>query len=205
MVPNMFKEAGMTKKATNHSLRVTGTTEMYHCGVPKNVIKERTGHKSLDGLRAYERTTIEQQRAVLRILTDPNRPVPGSFNLVLEKEEQSKTVHVGQSQNAPESPKWMKGCATPRNLFNLQGCKVTIVQASLSHDDLNDFDLSISKHPDNFPYWKTTKLETSCVLLTEAAVLLYYSLHSSFDTTVCKVTGVLLHHSIVVLLLTQRN
>ena len=90
MVPNMFKEAGMTKKATNHSLRATGTTEMYRCGVPENVIKERTGHKSLDGLRAYERTTLEQQRAVSRILTDPNRPVSGSFNLVLEKEEQSK-------------------------------------------------------------------------------------------------------------------
>ena len=56
MVQGMFRDADLKKKATNHSLRATGTTELYRCGVPENVIKERTGHKSLDGLRAYERT-----------------------------------------------------------------------------------------------------------------------------------------------------
>ena len=75
MVPKMFTEAGLSKRATNHSLRATGTTELYHCGVPENVIKERTGHKSLDGVRAYERTSVEQQVAVSRILTDVNRSI----------------------------------------------------------------------------------------------------------------------------------
>ena len=46
----MFKDADLKKKATYHSLRATGTTELYRCGVPEKAIKGRTGHKFLDRL-----------------------------------------------------------------------------------------------------------------------------------------------------------
>ena len=41
MVSSMFQEAGIEKKnVTNHSLRASGTTELYRSGAPENIIKE---------------------------------------------------------------------------------------------------------------------------------------------------------------------
>ena len=58
----MFLKAGITdKNVSNHSLRVTGTSELFYSGVPKKIIQQRTGHKSLDALRCYERTTSSQE------------------------------------------------------------------------------------------------------------------------------------------------
>ena len=40
---------------SNHSLRATSATQMFDMGVPEKIIQERTGHKSLEALRTYER------------------------------------------------------------------------------------------------------------------------------------------------------
>ena len=37
--------AGLEKK-TNHSLRATGTSAMFHAGVPEKIIRDVTGHRS---------------------------------------------------------------------------------------------------------------------------------------------------------------
>ncbi len=68
MVAIMCSKAGIEKK-TNHSLRATGATRMFEAGVPEKLIRQRTGHRSLDALRIYERSSIEQQRAVLQIVS----------------------------------------------------------------------------------------------------------------------------------------
>jgi hypothetical protein len=68
----MCKKAEIDKEnITNHSLRASGTTELFRSGVPEHVIKERTGHRSLDALRQYERTSTDQHAAVSKILTNP--------------------------------------------------------------------------------------------------------------------------------------
>ena len=113
MVPKMFTEAGLSKRATNHSLRATGATELYRCGVPENVIKERTGHKSLDGVRAYDRTSVEQQVAVSRILTDVNCPISGSFNSILNKEETGQEAKSEKLLPGKTSPRVMPGKFLP--------------------------------------------------------------------------------------------
>ena len=66
---------------------------------PRKVIKERTGHKSIDGLKAYERTSVEQHLVVSKILSDVNRPVSGSFNTMMEKEEivEKKKQPIGKA------------------------------------------------------------------------------------------------------------
>ena len=74
MVSSMFQEAGIEKKNVTNSLRASGTTELYRSGVPKNIIKERTGHKSIDALRMYERTSIDQHEAVSKVLQKPMIP-----------------------------------------------------------------------------------------------------------------------------------
>ncbi len=45
--------AGLEGK-TNHSLRATGATRMYHKGVTEKAIQGRTGHKRLEALCTYE-------------------------------------------------------------------------------------------------------------------------------------------------------
>ena len=41
---------------------------MFEGGVPEKVIQERTGHRSLDGLRKYERTSTEQHTAAVHVV-----------------------------------------------------------------------------------------------------------------------------------------
>ena len=62
-VPDMSTNAGLSVRYTNHSLLATAVTRMYNTGVPEKVISDISGHKSLKALRAYERTSIEQQKS----------------------------------------------------------------------------------------------------------------------------------------------
>ena len=54
-VNTMCKQAGISGNKTNHSLRATSVTQMYNSGVPEKIIQERTGHRSLEAFRMYER------------------------------------------------------------------------------------------------------------------------------------------------------
>ena len=45
-------QAGVAAHKTNHSLHVTGATQLYEKGAPENLIQERTGHRYLEALRA---------------------------------------------------------------------------------------------------------------------------------------------------------
>ena len=54
---------------TNHSLRVTAATRLFQAGVDEQLIMERTGHHSTDGIRVYKRSSIEQQQAISDILS----------------------------------------------------------------------------------------------------------------------------------------
>lgn len=70
MVKTMCAEAEIKGKKTNHSLRVAGVSCLFDAGVPEKIIQQRSGHRSIDGLRVYERITDEQDSAVSKILTD---------------------------------------------------------------------------------------------------------------------------------------
>ena len=73
MVKEMCKAAGITGYKTNHSLRATTATRLFQAGVDEQLIMERTGHRSLDGVRSYKRTSPEQRQALSDIvnLTTP--------------------------------------------------------------------------------------------------------------------------------------
>ena len=68
MLANMCDKAGIEKK-TNHSLRATGATEMFAANVPEKLIQSRTGHRSVEALRLYERPSHDQHQAVSNVLT----------------------------------------------------------------------------------------------------------------------------------------
>ena len=68
MVSEMCEEAGISGKKTNHSLRVSGASSHFSAGVPERIIQQRTGHRSLEALRLYERVTDDQNLTVSKIL-----------------------------------------------------------------------------------------------------------------------------------------
>ena len=70
LVSKMFEKCdnGQSVKYTNHSLRATAASRLFEKSVPEKVIAERTGHTSLGGLRAYERTTNQQDQAACTAL-----------------------------------------------------------------------------------------------------------------------------------------
>ena len=54
-VKDLCKQEGLVGQFTNHSLRATSASRMYHSGIPEQVIKEVTGHRS-DCVRICKRT-----------------------------------------------------------------------------------------------------------------------------------------------------
>ncbi len=65
----MCEQAKIKGSKSTHSLRATAATQMFRGGAPEKVIQERTGHRSLEGLRSYERTCESQHRALSNLLS----------------------------------------------------------------------------------------------------------------------------------------
>ena len=66
--------AGIKGHKTNHSLRATTTTRLYHSGVDEQLEMERTGHRSLEGVRSYNRKSDTQREALSDILNHSKQP-----------------------------------------------------------------------------------------------------------------------------------
>ena len=69
MVKEMCAEAGISGNFTNHSLRAYGATALFQAGVSEKLIQQCTGHRSLDALRHYERTSETQLLDVSNIMS----------------------------------------------------------------------------------------------------------------------------------------
>ncbi|XP_064403277.1 zinc finger MYM-type protein 2-like [Halichondria panicea] len=68
IVKNMCLKAGIPGYKTNHSLRATTATRLYSNGVDEQLVMERTGHRSIEGIRSYKRTSSEQQENISDLL-----------------------------------------------------------------------------------------------------------------------------------------
>ncbi len=64
IIPQMCKEAGIEWRKTGHSGKVTCATTLYRQDFSDQLIKERTGHRSLETLHKYKRTGPDQQYKV---------------------------------------------------------------------------------------------------------------------------------------------
>ena len=67
-VSRLCKAAGITGFRTNHSLRATAATRLYRSGIDEQMVVEHTGHRSLEGVRSYKRTSDTQKKAMSDIL-----------------------------------------------------------------------------------------------------------------------------------------
>ena len=88
LIPEMCKAAGIPGRKTGHTGKVACTTTLYHQNFSDQLIKERTGHRSLEALHKYKRTGSDQQYDVSMALLPTvaetgkkegkeNVPVPG--------------------------------------------------------------------------------------------------------------------------------
>ena len=68
MMATICKKANVTGYKTNHSLRATVASRLYHSGLDEQLIMERTGHRSIEGIRSYKRTSNQQQVTVSNVL-----------------------------------------------------------------------------------------------------------------------------------------
>ena len=69
ILPDICVEAEIGLRYTNHSLWATAITRMYESGVPEKLICDKSGHKSLKGVRAYKKVSLEQEKAVGESIT----------------------------------------------------------------------------------------------------------------------------------------
>lgn len=69
MLKEMCREAEISGKFTNHSLRAYGASTMFQANVPEKLIQQRTGHRSLEALRQYERTSESQLVDVSNVMS----------------------------------------------------------------------------------------------------------------------------------------
>ena len=76
----MCKSAEITGYNTNHSLHATAATRLYHARMDEQLIMERTGHRSLDGVRSYKRTSAKQQEYLSDILGLTNKKLKTADN-----------------------------------------------------------------------------------------------------------------------------
>ena len=62
------------KVLINHSVIVTRATCLFQAGIDEQLIMERTGHRSTDGIRVYKHTNSEQQEQISDILLHSKKP-----------------------------------------------------------------------------------------------------------------------------------
>ena len=80
MLKEMCQEAGLSAKFTNHSLRAYGATTLFQAGVSEKLIQQRTGHRCLEALRQYERTSESQLADVSNVISNPDTPASANIS-----------------------------------------------------------------------------------------------------------------------------
>ena len=123
MLKNMCKEAKVPGIKTNHSLRVYAATELFNAGISEKVIQDRTGHRSLDGLRKYEQISEQQKEEACKVLAVK----PQSSDISVPK-------HFSQECNM-QTGSYVRQPLFTFGSASLQGCTIKIIQNSEKEND----------------------------------------------------------------------
>ena len=77
----MCKDAGLKGNFTNHSGRATAITRLYQAGVQEKKIMKRSGHQSVECVRAYQREDPQDNVEVSNILSSSRNVVIGNTSI----------------------------------------------------------------------------------------------------------------------------
>ena len=103
LIPEMCKAAEIKGRKTGHSEKVTCATILYHQDFSDQLIKERTGHHSLEALYKYKRTGADQRYDVYMALLPPlavTSKQEGKENA--PKDDNDDFVPLKRSQNSTQ-------------------------------------------------------------------------------------------------------
>ena len=126
-VARLCCSAGITGFKTNHSLRVTTATHLFHSGADEQLIMSHTRHRSIDGVRTYKRESKDQKRSMSSVLNAASNGKPIPFEVGARKKPKldqadgrngEQSISYFNSQHAAST---MAHTATAAN-FNFTGC-----------------------------------------------------------------------------------
>ena len=119
-ISRMCKNAGITGYHTNHSLRATAATRLHQSGsVEEQEIMERTGHRSIEAVRSYKRSSHEQLEQVSDILNNGNSKKRICYNDTVLEIDTHKSISTSSVSNSL-SLEYSKSGAAP--VFNISSC-----------------------------------------------------------------------------------
>ena len=137
-VQNMCSSAGIHGFRTNHSLRATSATRLFNAGADEQLIMERTGHRSVDGVRSYKRTSDQLTEDVSDILNNSSgkRHKTTAQPLLLSQTSDSTALslpaipspspvpaHIPSTPSLPQQSGPAAQNAWPFSAHGLNGCK----------------------------------------------------------------------------------
>ena len=112
-VSRLCKLAGISGHKTNHFLRATAATRLYHNNVDEQLIMAVTGHKSIDGVRSYKRTSEDQFKHVsdaMRSRSEDEDKKDGCIHIPVNVKNNQENVSFNNS-TIPCSPSFsVSGC-----------------------------------------------------------------------------------------------
>lgn len=117
MVKSMAREAGMTGRITNHSVRKTVATRLTKRGVDHAVIRKITGHRSEAGLAPYQEVDSEQIETAITAIRGE-----GTCNIG-NMQDTRASFTINNTESLPQQNPSAAGKTTN---FNFQNCNVTI-------------------------------------------------------------------------------
>ena len=136
-VVRLCESAGIQGHKTNHSFRATTTTRLYHSGVDEQLVMERTGHRSLQGVHSYKRTSDTQRESLSDIL-NPKQPRVHTVASVSQLPPSNSTAPTCIPTTASQKNEVLRGLSLPSATFN--GCTVNFfIGTSSSVPGSSDF------------------------------------------------------------------
>ncbi|KAJ8270845.1 hypothetical protein GJAV_G00119940 [Gymnothorax javanicus] len=120
IVPEICRKAGIQGYKTNHSLRVTTATRLYQAGVGEPLIMERTGHRSVTGVRSYTRISEDQKATVNAILNDEQMGLTREATETVSRPDQEHT----ETTSAPTSSALTLSAAHAGQQIRIENCVV---------------------------------------------------------------------------------
>ena len=122
-VASMCKSAGIEGYKTNHSMRATAATRLYSSGMDEQLVMQRTGHRSTEGIRSYKRTSSEQQEAISDILNNVAKKPCTDITLAQVHPGQAVDTSCGPSFNNVNIPTQLQTSQTDHaGAFYLSSC-----------------------------------------------------------------------------------
>ena len=130
-VASLCRNAGIPGYKTNHSLRATNATWLFDSDVDEQLIMERTGHLSSEGVRSYKRTSEVQREKLSDILNCSKKPC-------LQEDTEGCSLSCDVSAK-PQHPLWQQQvkCAFQPGNFNLHQCGSVTINFNTSSSNCN--------------------------------------------------------------------